>query len=227
MINRAQFAFNRESLVSTNNTKGSENTKEAAIVVDCSTVNDHNLLQMSCSFGAAERSRIERKTIITERVSRTLSHFLLRQQMCQLFNVDNCDIEIDYGATGQPVVRLLSISDRVFASFSYTANYAAIAWSNRYWIGIDIETNSDGNEQLRKWTEKEAYLKAIGIGLLVEPDTVDINDTIISCKSSAFKHDENNSKPTLFSKHDNLLSMSLFVLGDARTIPLFDYTDYG
>ncbi len=77
-------------------------------------------------------------------------------------------ITLKSGPLGKP---RLADSNLEF-SLSHSAARVLIGISDQHSIGVDIEKSEPGREDfLREWTTREAYLKAVGLGLAAGLDT--------------------------------------------------------
>lgn len=144
----------------------------------------------------SEKSKeiIERLPYHTNKKLRLYSDLLLRYLICDRLKINNYDLVFSKNKYGKPFL----INDLNFKySISYTSNALVIAISNHE-IGIDIEENREVNIDLAKrffhrneynyisekdsqlrffeiWTKKEAYIKFIGKGFSVKPNSFDVS----------------------------------------------------
>ena len=141
-----------------------------------------------------ERSRAARLRFERDRRRYVASHVALRQVLARRTGIPAASLRFELGENGKP---RLAGEPRCAFSLSHSDERALVALADRGEIGVDIErvrvlNDLDALAQriltaaelerleavpadertaafLRAWTRKEACLKALGIGLLIEP----------------------------------------------------------
>ena len=104
---------------------------------------------------------------------RLLRRRLLRALAAQVLGLPPDKIAISRSRAGA-----LSIPElELYASVAGSGEYHLVALSHQP-IGVDIEILAEGGcasaAYLRDWTAREAYLKALGVGLRVNPETIEL-----------------------------------------------------
>lgn len=152
--------------------------------------NDLNLLSNS------ERSRLEKFRRLEDRVSYAKAHLLLRRVLKSYLPSSVTDLDFTYSETGKPLLRQNELSTPIEFNLTHCETCVACAVATSP-VGIDVETLQRELEPetidrilhhseatrikhfapdlkhralLQYWTCKESVLKAIGIGLLIEPN---------------------------------------------------------
>jgi len=145
----------------------------------------------------AELGRANRFRFAKDRQAHIAAHGALRQILSTYLNSSPSDICFGEGANGKPAVRGLQFN------LSHSADLALVAVTPQRELGVDVEQvdprradtsiakrffspyeigvlESVPKEQqteafLNCWTRKEAYLKAMGLGLSVPLDSFDVS----------------------------------------------------
>ncbi len=146
-----------------------------------------------------ELTRFERILAPAARVRRMTARLGMRVLLASYLDIDPREVEIAYGPRGRPE---LVGSHGLSFNLSHTADLAVLAIGRGRTIGVDIEAlkrrtpsvglieralnpresarvmRMDGRERteafLRYWTIKEAYAKALGVGLALDFRDVDV-----------------------------------------------------
>jgi 4'-phosphopantetheinyl transferase len=128
----------------------------------------------------------------------------LRQMLAHYLDCGPADVRLEYGEYGKPRASAIHGS-AIHFNVSHSGGLAAYAVCRTTDVGIDIEQDDGGVDpgelapticsaaELRKfqgcpaseqrtmffrlWTRKEAYLKCLGRGLSMEPDTVEVPES--------------------------------------------------
>jgi len=128
---------------------------------------------------------------------------ILRQLLGNYLDISPEDLKFDYGNLGKPQLVKSDLVSPLQFNISHSQEYALFGFTNHHLIGVDIEylkempdavkiaqrffsprefsliSNSAIDEQpklfFKLWTAKEAYLKAIGVGLTGSLASVDIS----------------------------------------------------
>lgn len=150
---------------------------------------------------------------------RSLAVYILFLKALEMFGLDDSNIRID--ENGKPV------SDSYYFNFSHSGNYSAIAISNLL-VGIDIQKHQSISPLLLEkcfieeernkikdnpnlffeyWSIKESYLKAIGKGIRLPLDNVQINTEKRLVKA------KNEEKPLQYKSFVDIDGYSLVVTG--------------
>ena len=152
---------------------------------------DHNAVRAAeATLSVAELTRADRFRFAEDRRDYVIAHDLLRRALSQLEPVAPAAWEFDAGEHGKPFVKS---SDLAF-SLSHTRGFVACATSRHVRLGVDVEridrpideteiaerffarSEAESLERtpldqrasrfMELWTLKEAWVKAIGLGLL-------------------------------------------------------------
>ena len=150
---------------------------------------------------AHERARTARFHFERDRGRYVAAHVALRQLLARRTGRDAASLAIEAGPYGKPY---LAGAPRCAFSLSHSDELALVALADDGEIGVDLEcvrplSDLEGLERqcltagerrelaglapdqrelafLRRWTRKEACLKALGTGLHVEPSTFAVGD---------------------------------------------------
>jgi 4'-phosphopantetheinyl transferase len=142
-----------------------------------------------------ERSQAERFATATLKRRYVVSHARLRETLAQYLALDACAIRFSQSEFGKPALDAVHSSEIKF-NLSHSGERCAIAITRDTEVGIDVELNrpladwraiasrffseleSCALEQLPEclreraffgvWTRKEAYIKALGVGLSLD-----------------------------------------------------------
>jgi len=141
-----------------------------------------------------ERARRDRFRFEEDRETYTVAHDLLRRSLSRNADVAPADWQFAVGPHGKPSIENAGADARALSfNLSYTRGYAACAIAGSGAVGVDIErtgqpdrvqnvaeryfssseiawikavpANARNARVIELWTLKEAYLKALGIGL--------------------------------------------------------------
>lgn len=153
-------------------------------------------------LSAAERERAARFKFEKDRRLYTGAHAALRSILAGYLNVALADLQFETGPRGKPRLALTFTEDKLEFNLSHSHEVALIAVTREREIGVDVERIREDfgfaevakryftakevsaiealPEDLRRrafyqcWTSKEAFLKAMGVGLSGELDEVEI-----------------------------------------------------
>ncbi|MGD1917469.1 MAG: 4'-phosphopantetheinyl transferase family protein [Pleurocapsa sp.] len=131
---------------------------------------------------------------------------ILRQLLSNYLNISPNNIKFDYGDRGKPKIIESNTANSLQFNISHSQEYALFGFTTSNLIGVDLEylrempdavkiaqrffsprefdliKNLTPQQQsqvfFKLWTAKEAYLKAIGIGLSGSLSSVDIDFTL-------------------------------------------------
>lgn len=170
-----------------------------AVDLDRWTLPCHKAIQMLPEF---ERQKAERFRFEIHQTRYIKSHYLLRTLLGMYHGIDFYDQEFHINRHGKPSLKNAHAEDSIYFNMSNSENTCICAFRQQGDIGIDIERiydlpdmdriverffSSDEKEILRSlsgqnrkqtffryWTRKEALLKAMGVGLSMPPDKVDV-----------------------------------------------------
>lgn len=136
----------------------------------------------------------DRKTVL-------ICYTLLRMILSKKLNIDPDEISYLYGIHGKPAIK----GDPLFFNISHTRNSFSFAISEYFYIGLDVEEinrdinfesiirrffsgdegeyilNSKGKSRERfflLWTRKEAFLKAIGTGIIPQLANIEVHNPV-------------------------------------------------
>jgi len=157
--------------------------------------------QFAESLSAAEMEKADRLRLERDRRRYIVGRATLRELIGQKLGLQAHKVFIESGVRGKPFVRDLSLTGTVF-NVSHSGELVAVAFSQSCRVGIDIEEIRQEPEYngilanffseaencyleklvepersksfLEIWTAKEAYLKALGEGLYLDPKTVPV-----------------------------------------------------
>ncbi|MBI9097873.1 MAG: 4'-phosphopantetheinyl transferase superfamily protein [Spirochaetaceae bacterium] len=139
------------------------------------------------SLSESSREKINSKVFIHDKEIALLSQILIRYSLLKGFDLKGNDIEIDRTDFGKPFLRN---HKNIFFNLTHSGDYVILAISDKE-VGIDIEQEKEIDIEIadkffskseskiissaedkdkksiffRMWTQKESYLKAIGLGL--------------------------------------------------------------
>ena len=146
-------------------------------------------------LSAQEQSRAERFAFAKDRRSYLLAHCLLRRALSQYISIPPADWEFTRTLLGKPAVQTPVEVANLEINLSHTAGMVACALTTAGAVGVDVETVKPRDhlklarrffapeevsqlERLpaprhdhaffRFWTQKEAYIKARGLGLSLD-----------------------------------------------------------
>ena len=167
-------------------------------------VSEETLQAYENCLSVDERSRADRFHFLADRRRFIVSRGTLRHLLSRQFGRSPKDIEFCYGEYGKPSIVLDSESHCNFHfNVSHSGELALCALGGQARVGVDIEKlkpiqrldsmmerclskielDQVNNEPepthafLQRWTCKEAYLKAIGLGLSQSMQTVEVEIT--------------------------------------------------
>lgn len=151
-----------------------------------------------------EMERINQFQLCVDKIRCAAGKIITRLLLAQYLEVDNRIIVIKYGKYGRPFHYTIKGKRSVQFSISHSGNVLLIAFSHLAHIGIDIEQIKSFSEYrdiakfffteeeyivvdeskslevfYQYWTAKEAYLKAMGIGLVNGMNFFTIKNTSI------------------------------------------------
>lgn len=164
------------------------------------TLQKHTFLHKRLS--PSEQSRAKHFRFQRDREVYEKSRGILRFLLGKYFNAPPEKIEILTTALGKPYVAELPNGQALSFNLSHSGGLAVYAFCLKHPIGVDVEVihpipdldqlaarffTAHENKSLQSiepqarlktffhyWTRKEAYLKAIGLGLSVSPEAVDV-----------------------------------------------------
>jgi len=142
----------------------------------------------------SERERAAQFRRDRDRLAFIARRVFLREILCGYVGADPAAIEFVRGEFGKPQVK----SAALHFSASHSAGLALIAVSRTFEIGVDVEridpafdreavarhffcggeisvAAESAEEFFRIWTRKEAYVKALGLGFSLAPESFDVS----------------------------------------------------
>lgn len=177
-------------------------------LIDLTTVNWHIIPSIFSILSAEEKARALRFSFNKDSQAFILRRFVMRVILAKYLNIRPNEICYSYTENGKPYLTNTSIPMHFNFNLSSSNNMIALLISKKSNVGVDIEymdkqfpfydvikTVCSEQEQavlaqmprliqFRKfwqlWTAKEAYLKAIGIGLMLEPKHIQFSAASIS-----------------------------------------------
>ena len=176
-----------------------------------------NLCSQFACLSTEEKNRAAMFHFAKDRIKFIQCRYLLRSIISYYTNIKASNIEFCYGKYGKP-----ELKDKKFEltfNLAHSHDFAVFAFSKNNVIGIDIEvikeediswiidtsmfttkeidlfnTSSDLNKIFYKlWSCKEAYVKALGVGLSMPLNNIEITFTnkqevaLASCLDNAYK----------------------------------------
>jgi len=167
--------------------------------------------QLAYCLTTEEKKRIQTYAFSEDSMRFGLARYLLRIELSKILNKPPSQVYLSYTKYGKPY---LEGYKGIYFSISHSEEYVLIALSSSR-MGVDIECikNIDDTminsqfftkEEIRKilyedktnkiktfysiWTQKEAFIKAIGVGMYIEPSTFDmLNEKMISFEGKKYK----------------------------------------
>lgn len=180
----------------------SSETDLEIVTLDVNTSNTANILtdpRMYAMLSSQEREAIGRLRRPADRMMRTASRLLLRFVLGNRYGISPSSVPLVASAAGAPILNHPLLSRTSFSVARPPGMVIAIFSDGRQ-VGVDLETpdrmrrviGDQGSwrtaaeaacdrclskaehdmASLRRWTLKEAYLKARGVGLLLAPDLI-------------------------------------------------------
>ena len=203
-------------------------------------------------LSADEHSRASRFHFARDRRRYTVSRALLRLLLARYLERPARQIEFDYSEQGKPLLRTGSTKDELSFNLSHSEDLVVYAIARTPAIGVDVEhvrphVDVDAlaqvvltpaeQEILRRvrqadrhrsfvvlWTLKEAYLKALGLGLSLPPRSVDLTTAEPASAACAIRLPGPNGTTficTLLAAEEYALALA--VSGEAE-IRCYDWT---
>lgn len=191
------------------------------------------LAKFYTTFSEKEKIRAQRFHFEKDRTRFTGARGILRKLLSQYLKCDPADIEFSYSSHGKPA--LVNDPDLHF-NVSHSQNVALFAFSKQFELGVDIETmekfreisaiakrffteeeskiidsqNDEAQIQafFNGWTRKEAFLKALGLGLSYPLKQVEV--TMAASEPAKF-----------IALYDNKLDIRQWSLYDLKPIDKF------
>lgn len=146
-------------------------------------------------LSAEERARAERLALPRDRMRFVAGRSRLREILAGYAGVPPERLEFGYGPHGRPAIEAIDFN------LAHADDIAALAVCRAFPVGIDLErlreldaatarrylsarelaelgalpAEQRGVAQIRAWTRKEAYLKALGLGLAADPGGVEVS----------------------------------------------------
>ena len=160
------------------------------IILKTDQFGDKELTRLGSFLSEKEIAESRRFQFLHNKISYIVVHGLLRWMLGRYLGIPPKAIEFTYGLSGKPY--LYGYSRRMFFNLSHSSGLSVLAFDPEYEIGVDVEkideefdyepivklffTKKEGRyirktkEEWRErfyeiWTRKEAYLKAIGVGI--------------------------------------------------------------
>lgn len=130
----------------------------------------------------ARRSGVLKKKTERDRINALLSRLLMLSEIESRTGIKQAKIEFTHGAHGKPYIK----NSPLQFSLSHTGNAVCLAFSEDGEIGVDIERKNrsikpenykrvlcdeelaaleNGENFIRFWVQKEAFLKRLGLGI--------------------------------------------------------------
>lgn len=168
-------------------------------------VSDEQLEEFSHLLSDKQQQKMQRFPSEEKRRRYLAGRGFLHQLLCAYLNVDS--VELEFGRYGKPALKNAKIPLRF--NFSDTCGYGLFAFSLNDELGVDLEStarqgrfqqiidrrfapsekdliNGENTEQfLACWTRKEAYGKAIGVGLSYALDEHVLCDSLMDNTSTS------------------------------------------
>lgn len=147
----------------------------------------------------AEKVRADRFHCAEDRNRFAVARATLRTALAQVSGCDPASLNFTAGLHGKPVA--IGVAANVAFNVAHSGDYALIAIARARAIGVDIEKTRDEIDALalsdlmftmterngierappqdrvslffRQWVRKEAVLKGLGVGLMIDPTTVE------------------------------------------------------
>lgn len=161
--------------------------------------------QMTRILSAAERARASRYYFIRDQYQFIIGRGILRTILGRYLDIDPSQLQFDYGPHGKPYLsaRFGVHSQAIHFNVSHSNEFVLLAFTRGRNIGVDMEQirsvpdmeqiatrflsgherailgRLSGRQELEAffncWTRKEAYVKAIGIGLAWPLELVEVS----------------------------------------------------
>lgn len=163
---------------------------------------DDSLQQAKKWLHTNELQRFEQFQIFEPKREFALCRSALRNLLCYLHNIDNCQLSIVTDEHGKPYALVNGNPITTHFSVSHSGNHGLIGVAEGFRVGIDVEIDSENRDYLgiakkvfgsnefaemqsldqeehkdyflRIWTFKESIVKAIGTGLKTNPGEFEI-----------------------------------------------------
>jgi 4'-phosphopantetheinyl transferase len=147
-------------------------------------------------LSAQELLKLSSYYFYEDRVRFLLGRYIIKIQLAKYLNCKPLDINIQYNNYGRPLIS----TPNIHFNISHSLDFVVVAF-DKHPIGIDIEYNikfdndlinqvffteneilylnslpyeSKRKEFFKIWTYKEAYIKAIGMGMSANPNLIDV-----------------------------------------------------
>lgn len=143
-----------------------------------------------------ELARADRFAQADHRLRYLKAHYGVRRRLAERLGVPAKQLEFSRGPHGKPQLK----TGRAHLNLSHTRTWAVLTFSDTWEVGVDIEGEDrsvtslatsilspaerdqwrmvdeplQNSTLLEYWTAKEAVLKAVGVGLFVDPCTVTV-----------------------------------------------------
>lgn len=178
----------------------------------------------------SEKSRADRFHFQKDRDSYEKARGILRFLLGRYLNLPPADIQISTTNLGKPYVSELINGQTLSFNLSHSGGVAVYVFALNHPVGIDVETlrpipdldqlaanfftvneikslqaiepQSRIKPFLQYWVRKEAYLKAIGLGLSVSPEEVDVSSPLIPSPQLTSFHPQIKSDQRIWSLMD-------------------------
>jgi 4'-phosphopantetheinyl transferase len=168
-------------------------------------LNADTLRRLQEALAPDERARASRFAFPRDRDHFTAARGILRELLGQYLNQAPAAVTFDYGPRAKPALRAVDSGSLLRFNLSHSHGLALYAFTRGHDVGIDLELirpNFGGEELARRylskrelaellalppelrptgffvcWTQKEAYVKALGEGLQIPLDSFDVSLT--------------------------------------------------
>ena len=201
-------------------------------------------------FDANERDRAARFVFARDRNRFLRAHHALKILLGAYLGVLPASVRVVREPHGKPVLACRSFGFNV----SHSDDYGLIAVSRVANIGVDLEVlrlpqdarrlaaavfsapeleslAGISDEALHRafftcWTRKEAYLKALGVGLTLDPATVTVGVESGSLRVEAPERNAHQFVDVISIADDGKCAAAMAVVGGYSTLSIFDHADY-
>jgi 4'-phosphopantetheinyl transferase len=155
-------------------------------------------------LSSEEKERAAKFYFAKDKVRFIQNRYLLRSIIARYMDIEISEVEFKYNKHGKP--QLADDEVRLFFNISHSHDFTVLAFSKEYELGIDVELvkkeedisyfintdiftpkeitmlkSQDGSNIpgafYKLWSAKEAYVKALGIGLSIPLNTIETNIT--------------------------------------------------
>lgn len=158
--------------------------------------------QFSC-LDSEEQERAQKFYFTKDKVKFIQGRYLLKSIIANYLEKDIKKIQFKYNEYGKP--ELISNKKSLYFNISHSNNFMVMAFSKKDHLGIDVEFNDQQdvsylissniftNKELsyfdnldsqekqvvfyKLWTSKEAYLKALGVGLSISLNDIEVRSS--------------------------------------------------